>query len=65
MTADILILPIVRVEREAPTDGSIVVLHLQPRAAARLRSKARDCRIEPDELAAQLLEKILFPEESE
>lgn len=64
MTAEIIALPLVRVERP-PAEGSILVLHLHPRAAARLRSRARDCRIEPDELAALLLDKILFPEKAE
>lgn len=64
MTADIHVLPVVRIEREALPEGSIVVLKLQPRAAERLRSKARDIRIEPDELAALLLEKVLFPEDA-
>lgn len=65
MTADILILPIVRVERPEPSEGPLLVLRLQPRAAARLRNRARDCRIDPGDLAAMLLEKILFPETTE
>lgn len=60
MSAEIISLPVVRVEREAP-----IVLRLRKRTAARLKSKARDVRMEPDELAAMLLEKILFPETSE
>lgn len=65
MTADILILPIVRVERPEPPAEQSLVLHLHPRTAARLRHLALDCRVEPGELAAMLLEKILFPETTE
>lgn len=62
MTADILILPIVRVERPEPPPEPPLVLHLHPRTARRLRAYARDCRVDPADLAVMLLEKILFPE---
>lgn len=62
MTAEIVTLPVVRVERGEPSGDLTLVLRLRPRAARRLRAKAKDCGIMPDELAALLLEKILFPE---
>jgi hypothetical protein len=63
MSADIITLPVVRVEREdfePPLERFFVGLN--PRTAKRLAAHARDCRIAPEHLAALLLEKILFPE---
>lgn len=64
MTAQIINLHGGPVAGELPSGELVLVLSLQPRAAKRLRSRARDARMEPDDLAAQLLEKILFPEAS-
>lgn len=62
MSAEIITLPVVRVERGQPSGDLTLVLRLRPRAGRRLQAKAKDCGITPDELAALLLEKILFPE---
>lgn len=61
MSAEIITLPVGRVEREPPCE-LVLTLCLRPRAARRLQAKAKDCRMENDEMAALLLEKILFPE---
>lgn len=62
MSADILVLPVGRIDRNKPQGDLVLVLRLRPRAARRVQSKAKDCGVTPDELAALLLEKILFPE---
>lgn len=61
MSAEIIILPHVRVERSEPPAGSVMVLHLHPRDLARLRRRATEWNMTEVETAEALLSQALDP----
>lgn len=61
MSAEIIILPIIRVERPQRSEEFILPLHLHPRTAARLRNRAREWNLSEAEAAEMLLDEALDP----